>query len=146
MHRAVLAVWACMVVGTMAAQDVKGSGIDHPDDDAPGREEGNLLDAVDEKGLHTYTKLNGSLANLDHILDTIKLNRTTAYLNCSQGFMQVDLKFMEPFYGIAYADYDRNSACITKGRGLSTARIEMPLKGNVNFDYRANTELDQGSV
>lgn len=124
-------LWVCLVVRTTAVHDVKRFGIDHPDDDAPGREDGNLLDAVDDKGLHTYTKLNGSVTNLDHILDTIKLNRTTAYLNCSQGFMQVDLKFMEPFHGIAYADYDRNSACITKGRGLNTARIEMPLKGEL---------------
>lgn len=43
--------------------------------------------------------------------------------------MEVELKFEEPFYGVAYADFDRNSACIFKGRGDTTAKLELPLKG-----------------
>ena len=98
-------------------------------DDAPTREHGNSLEEVDKIGLPIYTTLNGSVTNLNEILPSIHLNRTKAFLNCSQGSMQVELMFQEPFYGIAYADFDRNSACMTKGRGLDTARIELPLKG-----------------
>lgn len=43
--------------------------------------------------------------------------------------MDVELKFEEPFYGVAYADFDRNSACMVKGRGLTNAKLELPLKG-----------------
>jgi Zona pellucida-like domain len=42
---------------------------------------------------------------------------------------QVELKFDEKFYGIAYADFDRNSACQTHGKGDLSYRIELPLKG-----------------
>ncbi|CAB0043954.1 unnamed protein product [Trichogramma brassicae] len=99
------------------------------DGDAPSREAGNTLDQVDKIGLPIYTTLNGSVTNLNEILPNIHLNRTKAFLNCSQGSMQVDLMFAEPFYGLAYADFDRFSACITKGRGANSARIELPLKG-----------------
>ncbi|XP_014222188.1 uncharacterized protein LOC106649341 isoform X1 [Trichogramma pretiosum] len=98
-------------------------------DDAPSREAGNTLDQVDKIGLPIYTTLNGSVTNLNEILPNIHLNRTKAFLNCSQGSMQVDLMFAEPFYGLAYANFDRFSACITKGRGANSARIELPLKG-----------------
>lgn len=43
--------------------------------------------------------------------------------------MQVDLKFNEKFYGLAYADFDRNSACNIQGKGDLTYRLELPLKG-----------------
>jgi hypothetical protein len=36
------------------------------------------------------------------------LNKTKATLNCSSGFMGINLQFQQPFYGIVYADYDRN--------------------------------------
>lgn len=42
---------------------------------------------------------------------------------------KVDLKFNEPFYGIAYADFDRNSACQITGKGDISNKIELPLKG-----------------
>lgn len=44
-------------------------------------------------------------------------------------FIKVDLKFNEKFYGIAYADFDRNSACQIIGKGDLSYRIELPLKG-----------------
>lgn len=47
--------------------------------------------------------------------------------------MQVELKFEEPFYGVAYADFDRNSACIFKGRGSTSAKLELPLKGMLSL-------------
>ncbi|XP_014215306.1 uncharacterized protein LOC106644365 [Copidosoma floridanum] len=111
-------------------QQPTGNVIDEPsDEDAPSRDHENRLDEVDQRGLPIYTTLNGSVTNLNEILSTIHLNRTEATLNCSQGSMQVDLQFQEAFYGLAYADFDRNSACMTKGRGLDTAKIELPLKG-----------------
>lgn len=42
---------------------------------------------------------------------------------------QVEMKFNEPFYGIAYADFDRNSACQTIGKGELGYKLELPLKG-----------------
>lgn len=42
---------------------------------------------------------------------------------------QIELKFEEPFYGRAYADFDRSSACMVTGKGNNSARIDLPLKG-----------------
>lgn len=44
-------------------------------------------------------------------------------------FFQVELKFNDPFFGIAYADYDRNSACQLAGKGSLSYKLELPLKG-----------------
>ncbi|KYN07544.1 hypothetical protein ALC62_01746 [Cyphomyrmex costatus] len=82
-----------------------------------------------QPGLPPSTVLDGKVTKLDDISPIIFLNRTKAYLNCGQGSMEVELKFEEPFYGVAYADFDRNSACIFKGRGATTAKLELPLKG-----------------
>ncbi|XP_032666534.1 uncharacterized protein LOC116842018 [Odontomachus brunneus] len=82
-----------------------------------------------QPGLPPSTVLDGKVTKLDDISSIIFLNRTKANLNCGQGSMEVDLKFEEPFYGVAYADFDRNSACIFKGRGATTAKLELPLKG-----------------
>lgn len=82
-----------------------------------------------QPGLPPNTVLDGKVTNLDDISSTIFLNRTKAYLNCGQGSMEVELEFKEPFHGVAYADFDRNSACIFKGRGATTAKLELPLKG-----------------
>jgi len=43
----------------------------------------------------------------DAISSRIKLNRTEATLNCSAGFMNVKLCFLQEFFGIVYTDYDR---------------------------------------
>lgn len=82
-----------------------------------------------QPGLPPSTVLDGKVTKLDDIQPIIFLNRTKAYLNCGQGSMEVELKFEEPFYGRAYADFDRNSACMVKGRGLDHATLELPLKG-----------------
>ncbi|KAK0180088.1 hypothetical protein PV327_005766 [Microctonus hyperodae] len=82
-----------------------------------------------QPGLPPSTILDGKVTKLDELSPIIFLNRTKAYLNCGQGSMQVELKFEEPFYGVAYADFDRNSACMVKGRGLDHADLELPLKG-----------------
>lgn len=39
------------------------------------------------------------------------------------------MKFNEPFFGLAYADFDRNSACQVLGKGELNVRLELPLKG-----------------
>lgn len=39
------------------------------------------------------------------------------------------MRFTEPFFGLAYADFDRNSACQTLGKGDLSVRLELPLKG-----------------
>ncbi|KAL4701999.1 hypothetical protein ACJJTC_002779 [Scirpophaga incertulas] len=41
----------------------------------------------------------------------------------------MELKFHEKFYGIAYADFDRHSACQVRGKGALSYRLELPLKG-----------------
>ncbi|XP_011300260.1 uncharacterized protein pot [Fopius arisanus] len=82
-----------------------------------------------QPGLPPSTILDGKVTKLDELSPIIFLNRTKAYLNCSQGSMEVELKFEEPFYGVAYADFDRNSACFVRGRGLDHAKLELPLKG-----------------
>lgn len=69
------------------------------------------------------------MTKLDDLSPIIFLNRTKAALNCGAGSMQVDLKFNEKFYGIAYADFDRNSACQIQGKGDLSYRLELPLKG-----------------
>uniref|UniRef100_A0A1B6H0M5 ZP domain-containing protein n=1 Tax=Cuerna arida TaxID=1464854 RepID=A0A1B6H0M5_9HEMI len=81
------------------------------------------------EGLPDSTVLDGKVTKLDDLAPVIFLNRTKAALNCAAGFMQIELKFDEPFYGIAYADFDRASACQVSGRGNLTARLDLPLKG-----------------
>ena len=39
------------------------------------------------------------------------------------------MDFDKPFYGIVYADFDRNSACKITGDGATSAQIKLPLKG-----------------
>jgi hypothetical protein len=71
----------------------------------------------------------------------------------------VDLKFNEKFYGVAYADFDRNSACQTSGHGEMSYRIELPLKGcgtkqdpqrvftnNIVVRFHPNLEMDGDEI
>lgn len=94
-----------------------------------------------QPGLPPSTILDGKVAKLDEINSTIALNRTRAYLNCGQGIMHVDLNFDEPFYGVAYADFDRNSACMVKGRGVNNATLELPLKGSFIYTHTTTNLL-----
>ena len=43
--------------------------------------------------------------------------------------MNIELAFNEPFFGIVYADFDRNSACKIQGNGKFQETIKLPLKG-----------------
>ncbi|XP_026324080.1 uncharacterized protein LOC113233252 [Hyposmocoma kahamanoa] len=80
-------------------------------------------------GLPDQTVLDGKVTKLDELSPVIFLNRTKAALNCAAGSMQMELKFNEKFYGIAYADFDRNSACKIVGKGALSYKFELPLKG-----------------
>lgn len=80
-------------------------------------------------GLPPEATLDGKVTKLDDLSPIIFLNRTKATLNCAAGSMQVELKFREKFYGIAYADFDRNSACQVAGKGGLSYKLELPLKG-----------------
>ncbi|XP_030750908.1 uncharacterized protein LOC115878525, partial [Sitophilus oryzae] len=80
-------------------------------------------------GLPPEATLDGKVTKLDDLSPVIFLNRTKAALNCAAGSMQVELKFNNKFYGIAYADFDRNSACQTAGKGGLSYKLELPLKG-----------------
>lgn len=84
-----------------------------------------------QPGLPPSTVLDGKVTKLDDISPMIFLNRTKAHLNCGQGSMQVELKFDEAFYGLAYADFDRNSACMVRGNGANSTILELPLKGQL---------------
>ncbi|XP_044262229.1 uncharacterized protein LOC123009776 [Tribolium madens] len=81
------------------------------------------------KGLPDQATLDGKVTKLDDLSPVIFLNRTKAALNCAAGSMQVELKFNDKFYGIAYADFDRNSACQVYGKGGYSYKLELPLKG-----------------
>lgn len=81
------------------------------------------------EGLPEQATLNGTVTKLDDLSPIIFLNRTKAALNCAAGSMQVELKFNDRFYGIAYADFDRNSACQVAGKGDYSYKLELPLKG-----------------
>ena len=90
--------------------------------------------------------LNGTVTDLETLPATIMLKKTKAVLNCSAGFMNVDLEFNDkPFYGIVYADFDRNSACKIIGDGAKTARIRLPLKGCGSLQVRAGVNILAGS-
>jgi hypothetical protein len=69
------------------------------------------------------------VTKLDDLSSVIFLNRTKATLNCGAGSMQVELKFNDPFFGIAYADFNRNSACQVVGKGGISYNLDLPLKG-----------------
>merc|ERR1712018_33206 len=45
------------------------------------------------------------------------------------GHMKIDLQFKQKFYGIVYAQLDRNSACKVAGNGENTTTIQISLKG-----------------
>lgn len=81
------------------------------------------------EGLPEQATLDGKVTKLDDLSPVILLNRTTATLDCEAGSMKVDMKFKEKFYGIAYADFDRNSACQVAGKGGLSYKLELPLKG-----------------
>lgn len=81
------------------------------------------------EGLPQFGTLDGVVTELDTLSDTINLNRTEALLTCAAGQLSIDLKFKQPFYGIVYADYDRNSACKIAGSGQDKYNIQIPLKG-----------------
>lgn len=79
--------------------------------------------------LHSTLSSSVQVTKLDDLSPVIFLNRTKAVLNCEAGSMKAELKFNEPFFGIVYADFDRNSACQVAGKGALSYRIELPLKG-----------------
>ncbi|XP_012283781.1 uncharacterized protein LOC105701534 [Orussus abietinus] len=107
----VLLLWSCSPAASQSNYASQGNSIEY------------------QPGLPPSTVLDGHVTKLDDISSMIFLNRTKAFLNCSQGSMEVELKFEEPFYGVAYADLEKNTACMVKGRGLNTATLELPLKG-----------------
>jgi len=82
-----------------------------------------------DESVQERAHVNGTVVELGTLSDTILLNRTQAYLNCSAGFMNVALTFEQPFYGIIYAEDDRNSACRVEGEGKDKIEIDVPLKG-----------------
>lgn len=97
-----------------------------------GAQSNYALQAIDvpyEEGLPQTATLAGKVTELDSLQPEIHLNRTMAILNCASGSMHVELKFKRPFYGIAYADFDRNSACYSQGTGDLVVTLELPLKG-----------------
>ncbi len=100
-----------------------------------------------DSGLPSFGTLNGTVTELDTISPTIELNRTDAILNCSSGYINIELKFRRPFFGIVYADFDRNSACKVTGNGKLKETIQIPLKGcgtlQVNFTHNMNLQVLQ---
>ncbi|XP_059484363.1 uncharacterized protein LOC132201856 [Neocloeon triangulifer] len=110
-------------------------------------------------GLPEQATLDGKVTKLDDLSPVIFLNRTKAALNCAAGAMEAELKFEEPFYGIAFADFNRNSPCFVSGNGNLTYKIEMPLKGcgsvqnpqrvftnNIVVRFHPNLEMDGDEV
>ena len=96
----VFALAACLMVGVSNGQsnyDKQAISISYE------KPEGD-----DGTGLPQYGTLNGTVTELNDISSTILLNKTKADLNCSAGFMSIKMEFQNPFYGIVYADFDRN--------------------------------------
>jgi hypothetical protein len=93
--------------------------------------------SYDTTGLPIFGTLNGTVTELDTISPTIILNRTDAALNCSSGFMNIRLVFKQPFFGIVYSDFDRNSACKLTGNGKKIETIQLPLTGCGTFQSPA---------
>ncbi|XP_055644143.1 uncharacterized protein LOC129780176 isoform X1 [Toxorhynchites rutilus septentrionalis] len=89
---------------------------------------GNSIEYQGE-GLPEEATLDGKVTKLDDLSPIIFLNRTKAALNCAAGSMLVELKFNERFFGMAYANFDRSSACQITGKGDTSYSIELPLKG-----------------
>ena len=86
--------------------------------------------------IFTLATLNGTVIDLNTLPATVMLKKTKAVLNCSAGYMNVDMVFNKPFYGIVYADYDRNSACKITGDGQKQTTIKLPLKGCGTVEVR----------
>ena len=99
---------------------------------------GGLLIAVTEYPIPNLS-IHFAILFADKISSKIELNRTDASLNCASGFMSIDLQFRQKFYGIVYAQLDRNSACKVSGNGEETAKIQIPLKGCGTKQVRATT-------
>ncbi|CAG9769365.1 unnamed protein product [Ceutorhynchus assimilis] len=110
-------------------------------------------------GLPPEATLDGKVTKLDDLSPVIFLNRTKAALNCAAGSMLVELKFNDAFHGIAYADFDRNSACQVTGRGDHSYKLELPLKGcgtrqdpqrvftnNIVVRFHPNLEMDGDEI
>ncbi|CAH2001701.1 unnamed protein product [Acanthoscelides obtectus] len=114
-----LSQWLCLAVACLcnyaSAQSNYGS-------------QANNVEYIGE-GLPPATVLDGKVTQLDDLSPVIFLNRTKAALNCAAGSMQVELKFNDKFYGLAYAAFERNSACQIHGKGGYSYRLELPLKG-----------------
>jgi len=87
------------------------------------------LEGLKDEGIPEFGTLDGVVTELDTISSSIKLSRTNASLNCASGYMHIELGFQQKFYGIVYAQKDRNSACKIAGKGEETAKIDIPLKG-----------------
>lgn len=111
--------WACLVGLVSLVVGVPQSNYDQQ----------ALSTNIQDVGLNQFATLNGTVTELDTISSSISLNRTQANLNCSTGFMNIKLTFQQQFYGIVYADFDRNSACKVNGNGEEETVIDIPLKG-----------------
>jgi len=56
-------------------------------------------------------------------------NRTRAQVLCETGEILVKINFTEPFHGVAYADFNRQSPCRLFGEGGQYYEMKLPLKG-----------------
>lgn len=78
----------------------------------------NLIILSEQFCIYYYLNKGTYIIDLDELFSNIDTFR-----------FQIELKFEEPFYGRAYADFDRSSACTVTGKGNTSARIDLPLKG-----------------
>ncbi|XP_053694701.1 uncharacterized protein LOC128742383 [Sabethes cyaneus] len=117
--------WRCRLTAIMITFAILSKGIKSQSNYAS---HANSIEYQGE-GLPEEATLDGKVTKLDDLSPIIFLNRTKAALNCAAGSMQVELKFNEKFYGTAYANFDRTSACQITGKGDTSYSIELPLKG-----------------
>jgi hypothetical protein len=89
------------------------------------------------EGLPAFGFLNGTVQELDEIPSTIMLNKTKATLNCSSGFMGIGLQFQQPFYGIVYADYDRNRL-----ESIFSKKLSPYALAGINLTTNSSTNKD----
>ncbi|CAG0922140.1 unnamed protein product, partial [Notodromas monacha] len=122
----------------------------------------NLPPSIDDKKTVAGTvqgvvKLDGTYE--EGLGSVIRTNRTSAFLNCTSGAMNVDVEFSEPFWGRIYADFNRFSACSVNGNGGRSYTLALPLRGcgtiqdparvfinNIIVRFHAGLELDGDEV
>lgn len=95
----------------------------------------NYIGEENQPALPPSTILAGKVVELNEIDDKIELRNSKAELNCAEGFIDILLKFDEPFNGLVYPNDTRFSPCTVIGTGEKTLKVKLPLRGCETREY-----------